>query len=92
VLTLAGQRWILARVRNRRFYSLAEANAVIAELLVVINDRPFRKMPGSRRTLFEELERPAMRPLPPTRYEFATWRVGLKVNIDYHLLTELVRK
>jgi transposase len=82
---LLAERWILARLRNRRFYSLAEANAVIRELVVAINDRPFRKMAGSRRSLFEELERPVMRPLPATRYEFATWRLGLKVNIDYHV-------
>ena len=82
---LLAERWILARLRNRRFYSLAEANAAIAELVRWINDRPFKKMPGSRRQLFEELERPVMRPLPATRYEFAAWRVGLKVNIDYHV-------
>jgi transposase len=82
---LVAERWILARLRDRRFASLAEANAAIAECVAVINDRPFRKMAGSRRSWFEELERPAMRPLPPTRYEFARWRVGLKVNIDYHV-------
>jgi transposase len=79
------ERWILARLRNWRFYSLAEANAAIAECMAAINERPFRKMPGSRRSWFEELERPVMRPLPQTRYEFARWRVGLKVNIDYHV-------
>jgi transposase len=82
---LLAERWILARLRNRRFYSLAEANAAIRELVVWLNDRPFKKMPGSRRELFETLERPVMRPLPPTPYEFATWRLGLKVNIDYHV-------
>lgn len=82
---LLAERWILARLRNRRFSSLAEANAVIAELVEAINDRPFKKMPGSRRALFEELERPVMRPLPAQRYEFATWRLGVKINIDYHL-------
>ena len=82
---LAAERWILARLRNRRFYSLAEANAAIAECVAEINERPFSKLPGSRRSWFEELERPVMRPLPATRYEFARWRVGLKVNIDYHV-------
>ncbi len=82
---LLAERWILARLRNRRFYSLAEANAAIAECVAAINDRPFRKMAGSRRSWFEELERPVMRPLPATRYEFARWRIGLKVNIDYHV-------
>lgn len=82
---LLAERWILARLRNRRFYSLAEANAVIRELVVWLNNRPFKKMPGSRREAFETIDRPAMRPLPPTRYEFASWRLGLKVNIDYHV-------
>jgi transposase len=82
---LLAERWILARLRNRRFSSLGEANAEIRQLVAWLNDRPFKKMPGSRRQLFETLERPVMRPLPPTRYEFATWRLGLKVNIDYHI-------
>jgi len=82
---LLAERWILARLRNRRFCSLAEANQTIAELVSQINDRPFKKMPGSRRELFEELERPVMRALPASRYEFARWRLGLKVNIDYHV-------
>jgi transposase len=82
---LLAERWILARLRNRRFYSLGEANAAIAECVAAINERPFRKLPGSRRSWFEELERPVMRPLPATRYEFARWRIGLKVNIDYHV-------
>lgn len=79
------ERWILARLRNRRFSSLAEANAEIARLLGLINARPFKKLPGSRAELFETIDRPAMRPLPPTRYEFARWRLGVKVNIDYHV-------
>ncbi|MBO0715314.1 MAG: IS21 family transposase, partial [Acidimicrobiales bacterium] len=82
---LVAERWILARLRNRRLYSLAEANSVIAELVAWINDRPFKKMPGSRAELFSSLERPVMRPLPASRYQFATWRLGLKVNIDYHV-------
>lgn len=82
---LLAERWILARLRNRRFYSLAEANAAIKELVSWINDRPFKKIPGSRRQLFDEIERPAMRSLPAIRYEFATRRIGLKVNIDYHV-------
>jgi transposase len=82
---LLAERWILARLRNWRFHSLAEANAAIAGCLEAINDRPFTKMAGSRRSWFEDLERPVMRPLPASRYEFAAWRVGLRVNIDYHV-------
>ncbi|MGH8936053.1 MAG: IS21 family transposase [Acidimicrobiia bacterium] len=81
---LVAERWIMARLRNRRFESLGEANAAIAEAVEWINDRPLRNVEGSRRSLFEELDRPFLRPLPPTRYEFATWRRA-KVSIDYHL-------
>jgi transposase len=82
---LLAERWILARLRNRRFYSLAEANAAIAELVAWLNDRPFKKLPGSRRALFESLERAVMRPLPAARYSYGAWRIGVKVNIDYHV-------
>jgi len=78
------ERWILARLRHRRFHSLSELNAAIRELLDAINRRPFKKLEGSRQSLFEELDRPALRPLPGQRYEYADWRVA-KVNIDYHI-------
>jgi len=78
------ERWILAVLRHRAFTSLAEANAAIRELLDWLNARPFKKRPGSRRALFEALDRPALRPLPQTPYEFAQWKVA-KVSIDYHL-------
>lgn len=68
---MLAERWILARLRNRRLYSLDEANRAIGELLVTINERPFKKMEGSRRSLFEDLERPALGPLPLEPYEFA---------------------
>ena len=54
------ERWILAALRNRTFFSLAELNAAIAKLLERLNARPFRKLPGSRRELFEQLDRPAL--------------------------------
>ncbi len=69
---LVVQRWILARLRNRQFFSLRELNLAIAELLSDLNRRPFKKLPGSRLTAFESIERPAMKPLPPTRYEYAS--------------------
>jgi len=78
------QRWILARLRKRRFFSLAELNAAIWELLTWLNQRPFKKLEGSRTTLFTQLERPALRPLPATRYQFAVWKTAT-VNIDYHV-------
>ena len=73
---LLAERWIIARLRDRRFYSLAEANAAIAGCVAEINARPFQKLDGSRQLLFEQLDRPALRPLPATRYEFATWHKG----------------
>jgi transposase len=81
---LVVQRWILARLRNRRFFSLEALNAAIAELLVDLNERPFKKLDGCRRSAFEALERPAMKPLPASRYEFARWKAAL-VGIDYHV-------
>ena len=82
---LLAERWVLARLRNRRFCSLGEANAEVAKLVSWLNDRPFKKMPGSRRQLFEELERPVMAPLPAAPYSYGAWKTGVKVNIDYHI-------
>lgn len=67
------QRWILARLRNRRFFSLAELNRAIRELVADINDRPMRGWDTTRRALFEQFDRPALMPLPPTAYEYADW-------------------
>jgi transposase len=78
------QRWVLARLRNRRFFSLAELDAAIGELLENLNGRPFRKLPGCRRSAFETLDRPALRPLPVTPFQLARWKKA-KVNIDYHV-------
>jgi transposase len=78
------QRWILARLRHRTFFELDELNQAISELLDELNERPFQKLEGTRRSCFEELDKPAMRPLPRVRYEFAE-RKKVKVNIDYHV-------
>ncbi len=78
------QRWILARLRKRRFFSIAELNTAIKELLVWLNARPLRKLEGSRQSLYEAIDRPALRPLPQARYQFATWKTAT-VNIDYHI-------
>jgi transposase len=78
------ERWVLAPLRKRRFFSLGELNAAIAERVAIVNERPFRGQVTSRRALFEELERAALQPLPPSRYEFALWKRA-KVNIDYHV-------
>jgi transposase len=68
------QRWILARLRNRRFFSLAELNRAIRELVDQLNDRPMRGWGTTRRALFEQLDRPALQSLPPTPYEYADWK------------------
>ncbi len=81
---LVVERWILARLRNRQFFSLVELNTAIAELLEVLNNRPFKKLPGTRRSMFESLDRPAMQPLPATPYQYAEWK-KVRVNIDYHV-------
>ena len=81
---LIAERWILAALRNRTFFSLPELNAGIWELLERLNTRPFRKLPGCRRTLFETLDQPALRPLPATPYVFAEWKRA-RANIDYHV-------
>ena len=81
------ERWILARLRKRTFFSLDELNQAIAELLEQINRRPFKKIQGSRRELFEKLDCPALKPLPLVSYQYAEWSKA-KVNIDYHLEVE----
>lgn len=78
------ERWILAALRHRSFFSLSELNTAIAALLERLNQRPFKKLPGSRRTAFETIDRPALRPLPLTPYVYATWK-RVRVNIDYHV-------
>jgi transposase len=81
------QRWIVAALRKRKFFSLAEVNQAIAALLVRVNQRPFRKREGSRATLFAQLDRPALKPLPAGRYQFGEWKTA-RVNIDYHIEVE----
>lgn len=81
---LVVERWILAALRHRKFFSLVELNRAIAELLERLNRRAFKKLHGSRRELFEILERPALGPLPRQPYEYAEWKKA-RVNIDYHI-------
>ncbi len=78
------QRWILARLRNRRFFPLAELNGAIRELVADINDRPLRGWDTTRRALFEQFDRPALLPLPPAAYEYADW-TRCRVNLDDHV-------
>jgi transposase len=81
---LLAQRWILARLRHQRFFSLAELNRAIRPLLAELNARPFKKLSGSRKSVFESVDRPALKPLCAERYEFAEWKV-VTAGIDYHV-------
>jgi transposase len=78
------ERWILARLRKFSFFCLADLNREILRLLDLLNHRPFQKLEGSRCSLFETLDRPALLPLPEQSYEFARWKKA-RVNIDYHI-------
>ena len=78
------QRWILAALRNCTFYSIEQVNEAVEEKLEEINNRPFQKLDGTRKELFEELDKPALMPLPSRRYYYARWSKA-RVNIDYHV-------
>ncbi len=81
---LVSQRWILAALRDRTFFSLAEFNEAIREKLIELNGRPMQHLGMSRRELYERLDRPALKPLPTERYQMAEWK-PCRVNIDYHV-------
>jgi transposase len=81
------QSYVLGRLRNRTFFSLEEANIAIAEIMVLMNTRPMRRLGVSRQELFESVEAPALRALPTSEYEYAEWRKA-RVNIDYHVEAE----
>jgi len=82
------ERWLFGRLRRRTFYSLAELNAAIAELLAELNDRRvLRRVGRTRRQLFEEIDRPALKPLPAEPYVYAEWR-RRRAGLDYHVEIE----
>jgi transposase len=87
VAVLIVERWILARLRHQTFFSLAELNRAIGAWLVVLNDKPFKKLPGTRRSQFEQWDRPALQPLSTERFEFSEWKTA-RVHIDYHVEIE----
>jgi len=79
------ERWLLGRLRHRTFYSLAEVNAAIGELMTHLNEeRPIRRLGVTRRQLLEQIDRPALKVLPTEPYEFSEWRT-CRVGIDYHI-------
>lgn len=78
------ERWIMARLRHHTFFTLASLNQAIQTLLIDLNERPFKKLPGSRRSQFEQLDKPALRPLPTQPYQYADIKQA-RVHIDYHV-------
>ncbi len=78
---LVVERWILFRLRKRVFTSLSELNAAIRELLVELNNRSFQKLPGSRRSQYESIDLPALKPLPIQHYEYTEFR-KVRVGLD----------
>ncbi|MCP5092481.1 MAG: IS21 family transposase [Gammaproteobacteria bacterium] len=81
------ERWVLAALRNRRFFSLAELNAAIRELVDKLNNRVTRHLGASRRALFEDLDRPALKALPQKPFEYAAWK-ECRAGLDYHVEVE----
>lgn len=77
-------RWILARLRHQRFANVHELDRAIVALLPALNERAFQKLPGSRASVFAEIDRPALMALPASRYELARFKT-VKVHIDYHV-------
>lgn len=81
---LVVQRWILAKLRHQTFVGLAELNSAISKLLKELNQKPFKKLPGSRKSQFEVLDKPALKQLPSWSYEFAEFKKA-RVHVDYHV-------
>jgi transposase len=82
-------RWLLAPLRNRQFFSLIELQQALAPLLVELNDKPLTTpREGSRRSLFEAVERAALKPLPNEPYVIGQWSIGATVNVDYHVVVD----
>jgi transposase len=78
------ERWILARLRHHQFFGLQQLNETIKKLLPELNQKPFQKLPGSRQSMFDAVDKPALKPLPQQPYQFAEWKIA-RVNIDYHI-------
>jgi len=84
---LIAERWVLAKLRNHTFFSLGEANRAIAKGLKIFNSKKLQKLEVSRKELFKKTDKPALKPLPRGRYEYAEWKKA-RVNIDYHIAFE----
>ncbi len=84
---LIAERWVLAKLRNHTFFSLGEVNRAIAKELILFNSKKLQKLEVSRKALFKKTDKPALKPLPQVRYEYAEWKKA-RVNIDYHIAFE----
>ncbi len=85
------ERWVLAPLRHRTFFSLPDLNDAIAVQLEILNNRPFEKLDGTRKSLFETLDKPALKPLPLNRFTYAEWEsIGLSELFPESL--EILRK
>ena len=84
-MVLLVARWIMVKLNRRTFFSLQEINEAIAEYLQEMIDRPFKQIPGTRRSRFLELEKPFLKPLPDKPFEYFDWVGPLKVGEDYHV-------
>ncbi len=78
------ERWVLMRLRHQRFASVDDVNEAIAPLLERLNRKAFQKLPGSRASVFAELDAPALQALPLQPWEFAVYKT-VRVHIDHHV-------
>jgi transposase len=85
---LIAQRWIIAALRNRSFYSIEEINEAIGELLEKLNSKKMRRLGRSRFELYLEVDKPNLKPLPELPFELADWRLKAGVSLDYHIVFE----
>ena len=82
------ESWILARLRNYTFFSLQQLNETIHELLSELNNEPFQKISGTRCSLYQTIDLPALKQLPQTPFEMEEWITGIKVDKSYHVTVE----
>jgi len=78
------ERYVLARLRNRRFFSLVELNGAIREIVADLNAKIMRKLGVSRNELLAQIDRPALKTLPGAPYQYAEWK-RCRVAPDYHV-------
>ncbi len=78
------ERWIMGALRNEVFFSLKQLNQRITELLELLNNRPFKKLPGCRHSQFEAIDKPALKPLPEVPYSYTQVKT-VRVHLDYHV-------